>query len=170
MYICDTKPKQNHFAAKVEGKDMLLNSDLADRFKKCICVMIKLQDPKDWPAQYTSMATNGAVIIVMSADKKHVETINKDSDSSKLTSDYLIHLLDAMITADEKFQKEEKESKKVADAKEKKQDEQVKADNGGLGIKGLPGADDASKKDPKADDKKTETAKKPDPSKKIQDE
>jgi hypothetical protein len=147
IYFYDAKQKNNHVAEKFEGKDLLLNSDIADRLKKFVCVKIAT-DAKDWPAQYLAYGTGGAGVMVWSSDKKRSEIITKD-ESAKINSAYLVKIMDGMIEQFEKEAKEAKEAKKVADKKEKEEKKEEKKDVGLGGIK-LPGADDNEKKDPKA--------------------
>ena len=142
VYFYDAKQKANHVAEKFEGKDLLLNSDIADRIKKFICVKIA-SDNKDWPAQYLAYGQGGAGVMLWSADKKHSEVITRD-DSAKINSAYLVKIMDGMIQQYEKDLKDAKEVKKVADKKEKEVAKEEKKDIGLGGIK-LPGNDDANK-------------------------
>ncbi len=146
VYIYDAKPKLNHFAIKLEGKTFLNNADVAAKAKKFRCIRVKA-DEKSWPADWTSGAVNGAVLMVMSSDRKRVETFDKN-DSSRLTSAMLLNVMDAILNA------EPKEPRKVADKPVKKEPEEAPKNNG-LGIKGIG----EEKKDDK--DKEKNTANKP---------
>lgn len=149
IYIYDAKPKLNHFAEKLETK-VLTSADVADRVKKFRCIKIKVDD-KNWPAEWTSVAVNGAALMVMSSDRKHVESFDKNSDSSRLTSAMLVQTLDMILNA------EPKEPRKVAEKKDPKKDPEPDKTNGGLGIKGL--GDDKKPADPKAGAAKVEPKK-----------
>ena len=128
VYIYDAKPKLNHFAEKLESKVFLNNADVAAKVSKFRCIKIK-SDSKDWPAEWTSGATNGAVLLVMSSDRHHIETFDKN-DSSRLTSAMLVSAMDAILAA------EPKEPRKVAEKPVKKEVEEPPK-NAGLGIKGI---------------------------------
>jgi hypothetical protein len=150
IYIYDAKPKLNHFAEKLESKNFLSNSDVADRTKKFRCIKIKVDD-KNWPGEWTSVAVNGAALMVMSSDRKHIETFDKNTDSSRLTSAALVQTLDSVLNA------EPKEPRKVAEKKEPKKEPEEKNNNGGLGIKGL--GEEKKPADPKGGAAKVEPKK-----------
>jgi hypothetical protein len=154
IYIYDAKPKLNHFAEKLESKVFLNNADVATRAKKFRCIRVKSEE-KSWPAEWTSAATNGAVLIVASSDRKRIEMFDKN-DSSRLTSATLVAVMDSVLSA------EPKEPRKIAEKPAAKEKEDAPKENA-LGIKGL--GDDKNKdaakynKDPK-DEKKTTEKKK----------
>jgi len=99
VYIKDPRPKKNHEAEFLEGKDILGNDEVKTKLRAFNRVKIKNDgsDGKGWPAEWLQRADNGAVLVLFSGDLVQVVFIDKGKSKSQPTKDSVCKLAEQVL-------------------------------------------------------------------------
>ncbi|MCY3020347.1 MAG: hypothetical protein NTW87_15115 [Planctomycetota bacterium] len=116
VYIKDPRPKKNHEAEMLEGKDFLGNDEVRAKLRAFNRLKIKNDgsDGKGWPPEWMQHAMNGAVLVLSSSDLTKIAIFDKSSPKGALTRDGLSKAADEIL-------KYEADRKAVAEAKAKEE-------------------------------------------------
>ncbi|MGD0088945.1 MAG: alanine-zipper protein [Planctomycetota bacterium] len=98
VYIKDPKPKKNHEAEALEGKEMLGNEEVRVKLRPFNRIKIKSDgsDGKGWPSEWLAHAKNGAVLVLFNSDP-HSDPGKNAFIGMSVVKEKLLEMIDTVL-------------------------------------------------------------------------
>jgi hypothetical protein len=98
LYIYDTDEKRNVTAQSIEGPKFLGDSSVKAKESGLLLLKDKMGEGNGYPQEWVQQANGGAVLLVLSADMKVVQSFSK-ANKDKITAENLVAAIDAAVKA-----------------------------------------------------------------------